>query len=62
MTRAAKFVSRHVNWKLDRFLLRVTGGRFATTLVFPGALLDTTGANPVRQGRNTIIYFHDEDG
>ena len=60
-TRAARFVSRHVNWKLDPFLLRVTGGRFATTLVFPTAVLETRGARSGALRRNAIIYFHDGD-
>jgi hypothetical protein len=34
-TRVARFVSRRVNWKLDPFLLRVTRGRLASTLVSP---------------------------
>ena len=33
--RVARFISRHVNWKLDPLLLRITRGRLATTLVFP---------------------------
>ena len=55
----ARFVSRHLNWKLDPWLLRVTGGRFATTLVFPTALLETTGARTGSARSNAIIYFHD---
>src|SRR5262245_4506371 len=43
-TRLARFVSRHVSWKLDPLLLRATRGRLATTLVFPTAVLETTGA------------------
>lgn len=58
-TRGAKFVSRHLNWKLDRFLLRATRGRFATTLVFPAALLETRGAQTGKLRRNAAIYFHD---
>jgi len=58
-TRAAKFVSRHLNWKLDPWLLRVTRGRFATTLVFPTALLETRGARTGATRHNAIIYFHD---
>lgn len=58
-TRGARFVSRHVNWKLDPFLLRVTGGRVASTLVFPTAVLETTGARTGATRRNAIIYFHD---
>jgi deazaflavin-dependent oxidoreductase (nitroreductase family) len=57
----ARFVSRHLNWKLDPFLLRVTRGRFATTLVFPTALLETRGAKSGACRRNAIIYFHDGD-
>jgi deazaflavin-dependent oxidoreductase (nitroreductase family) len=60
-TRSSRFISRHVNWKLDPFLLRVTRGRFATTLVFPTALLETRGARSGLARRNAIIYFHDGD-
>ncbi len=57
----ARFVSRHINWKVDPFLLRLTGGRLATTLVFPTALLETRGAKSGARRRNAIIYFHDGD-
>jgi len=60
-TRPAKWVSRHLNWKLDPWLLRVTGGRFASTLVFPTALLETRGARSGQLRRNPVIYFHDGD-
>lgn len=60
-SRLARFISRHVNWKLDPILLRVSGGRFATTLVFPTALLETRGARSGALRRNAIIYFNDED-
>jgi deazaflavin-dependent oxidoreductase (nitroreductase family) len=60
-TRFARFISRHVNWKLDPLLLRVTRGRLATTLVFPTALLETKGARSGATRRNAIIYFHDGD-
>jgi deazaflavin-dependent oxidoreductase (nitroreductase family) len=60
-TRFAKFVSRHINWKLDPLLLRITRGRVATTLVFPTALLETEGARSGARRRNAIIYFHDGD-
>jgi deazaflavin-dependent oxidoreductase (nitroreductase family) len=58
-TRFANFVSRHLNWKLDPFLLRITGGRFATTLFFPTGLLETRGARSGAPRRNAIIYFND---
>jgi deazaflavin-dependent oxidoreductase (nitroreductase family) len=58
-TRAATFISRHLNWKIDPLLLRITGGRVATTLVFPAAVLETRGAKTGQRRRNAIIYFHD---
>jgi len=60
-TRLARFISRHVNWKIDPLLLRATRGRLATTLVFPTALLETHGARSGARRRNAIIYFHDGD-
>ncbi len=60
-SRFARFISRHVNWKIDPLLLRLTGGRLATTLVFPTALLETQGARSGVRRRNAIIYFHDGD-
>ena len=60
-TRLSRFVSRHVGWKLDPLLLRVTRGRLATTLVFPTAVLETTGAKSGARRQNAIIYFHDGD-
>ncbi|MEY2446942.1 MAG: hypothetical protein QOH79_418 [Acidimicrobiaceae bacterium] len=61
LTRVARFISRHVNWKLDPLLLRLTRGRLASTLVFPSAVLETQGARSGTQRRNAIIYFHDGD-
>lgn len=55
----ARFVSRHVSWKIDPWLLRVSGGRLATTLVFPTAVLETVGAKTGAKRRNAVIYFHD---
>jgi deazaflavin-dependent oxidoreductase (nitroreductase family) len=60
-TRVARFLSRHVSWKLDPLLLRLTGGRVASTLVFPSAVLETRGARSGASRRNAIIYFHDGD-
>ncbi len=60
-TRLARFISRYVNWKLDPVLLRATRGRIASTLVFPTAVLETTGAKSGARRRNAIIYFHDGD-
>jgi deazaflavin-dependent oxidoreductase (nitroreductase family) len=60
-TRVSRFLSRHVSWKLDPLLLRATRGRLATTLVFPAAVLETTGARSGARRLNAIIYFHDGD-
>lgn len=59
--RVARFLSRHISWKLDPFLLRITRGRLASTLVFPTAVLETRGAKTGARRRNAIIYFHDGD-
>src|SRR3954471_9539702 len=61
VTRLARFISRHVGWKLDPLLLRVTGGRIASTLMFPTAVLETRGAKSGATRRNAIIYFHDAE-
>jgi deazaflavin-dependent oxidoreductase (nitroreductase family) len=58
-TRVARLVSRWVSWKLDPILLRASGGRVATTLVFPTAVLETVGAKSGVRRRNAVIYFHD---
>lgn len=55
----ARVVSRWVSWKLDPWLLRVTGGRLSTTLVFPTAVLETVGAKSGARRQNAVIYFHD---
>ncbi len=60
-TGLARFVSRHLSWKLDPLLLRLTRGRLATTLVFPTAVLETQGARTGTLRRNAVIYFHDGD-
>jgi deazaflavin-dependent oxidoreductase (nitroreductase family) len=59
--RLAKFISRHLFWKLDPFLLRVTGGRLSMVLVIRTAVLETRGAKSAAVRRNAVIYFHDED-
>jgi deazaflavin-dependent oxidoreductase (nitroreductase family) len=60
-TRVATFISRHLNWKLDPVLLRITRGRLCSTLFFPTAVLETRGAKTGELRRNAIIYFHDDD-
>jgi deazaflavin-dependent oxidoreductase (nitroreductase family) len=58
-TRLARFISRHVFWKLDPILLRLTGGHLASTMVIRTAVLETRGARSGAVRRNAIIYFHD---
>ena len=60
-TRFARVVSRHLGWKLDPFLLRVTGGRLSTTLFIPSGVLETVGARTGERRRHAVIYFHDGD-
>jgi deazaflavin-dependent oxidoreductase (nitroreductase family) len=60
-TRPGLFVSRHLFWGLDPFLLRVTRGRLSMTLPVRTALLETRGAKSGEARRNAVIYFHDGD-
>lgn len=57
--RFVNLVSRWIGWRLDPLLLRLTGGRVATTFVIPTTVLETTGARSGRRRRNAVIYFHD---
>ena len=54
-------LSRYVSWKLDPILLRITGGRLATTLIIPAAVLETRGARTGARRRNAVVYWHDGD-
>ena len=60
-TRPVLFLSRHVAWKLDPFLLRLTRGRLGFGLLLPTALLETRGARTGALRRNGVLYFHDGD-
>jgi deazaflavin-dependent oxidoreductase (nitroreductase family) len=60
-TRPLLFFSRHVSWKLDPILLRVTRGRISTSLVIPTAVLETRGARTGSRRQNAVIYWHDGD-
>jgi deazaflavin-dependent oxidoreductase (nitroreductase family) len=59
--RVMGWVSRAVGWKLDPYLLRLTGGRVGFGLLLPTALLETRGARSGQLRRNAVIYFHDGD-
>ena len=60
-TRPLGWLSRHVGWKLDPYVMRLTGGRLGAGLVLPTALLETRGARTSALRRNVLIYFHDGD-
>jgi deazaflavin-dependent oxidoreductase (nitroreductase family) len=60
-TRVGRFISRHIGWKLDPYLLRATGGRLGMSLVLPTAVLETRGAKTGELRRHAVIYFHDGD-
>jgi len=48
-------------WRIDRVLLRLTGGRLGTASPVATALLETRGARSGRVRRTAVIYFHDGD-
>ena len=60
-TRLGRFLSIHVLWKVDPWLMRVTRGRVGMGLGVPTALLETTGARSGERRGNAVIYFHDGD-
>jgi len=60
-TRLGRFLSVHVVWKIDPFLMRVSRGHVGLDLTIPTALLETRGAKSGLVRRNVVIYFHDGD-
>jgi deazaflavin-dependent oxidoreductase (nitroreductase family) len=60
-TKFGAWFSTHVAWKLDPFLLGLTGGRLSTTGPLAAALLESRGAHTGRARRNATLYFHDGD-
>lgn len=60
-TGLGRFMSVHVVWKVDPYLMRATRGRLGMGLVMPTALLETRGARSGALRRNAVIYFHDGD-
>jgi deazaflavin-dependent oxidoreductase (nitroreductase family) len=60
-TRLGRFMSVHLVWKVDPYLMRATRGRLGMGLVMPTALLETRGAKSGAVRRNAVIYFHDGD-
>jgi deazaflavin-dependent oxidoreductase (nitroreductase family) len=60
-TRLGRFMSMHLVWRVDPYLMRATRGRLGMGLVMPTALLETRGAKSGEPRRNVVIYFHDGD-
>jgi len=58
-TRLGRFLSVHLVWKVDPYLMWATRGRLGMGLVMPTALLETRGAKSGALRRNVVIYFHD---
>jgi deazaflavin-dependent oxidoreductase (nitroreductase family) len=56
-----RFLSIHVVWKVDPYLMRMTRGHFGMDLMIPTALLETRGARTGALRRNVVIYFNDGD-
>lgn len=55
------WLSRHIAWKVDPHLLRLTKGGIGTGLIIPTLLIETVGARSGQSRRNGVIYFHDGD-
>jgi deazaflavin-dependent oxidoreductase (nitroreductase family) len=53
--------SRHIMWKLDPVVQRLTKGRVRLGGPLPTALLETRGAKTGQPRSNAVIYFHDGD-
>ena len=58
-TKAGAWFSVNIAWKIDPYLLKLTGGRFSTALPIRAALLETRGARTAKRRRNATLYFHD---
>jgi deazaflavin-dependent oxidoreductase (nitroreductase family) len=61
VSRAGLWLAKHVGWTLDRYLLKLTRGRLATTGPVASSLLETRGARTGLPRRTATLYFHDGD-
>ena len=57
--RLGRFMSVHLVWRVDPYLMQATRGRLGMGLGMPTALLETRGARSGAIRRNVVIYFHD---
>jgi deazaflavin-dependent oxidoreductase (nitroreductase family) len=60
-TPVASWLSVHLVWKVDPYLLRLTRGRLGLGMMLPTALLETRGARSGKPRANGVIYFHDRE-
>ena len=60
-TKVGAWLSVHVAWRIDPYLLKLTRGRFSTAAPVAAALLESRGARTGRTRRNATLYFHDGD-
>jgi deazaflavin-dependent oxidoreductase (nitroreductase family) len=58
-TALGRWLSIHILWRVDPWLMRMTGGRVGMGIGVPTALLETRGAKSGELRRNAVIYFHD---
>ncbi len=58
-TKLGMWLSQHIAWKLDPYVLRLTSGRVSSTGPVPSALLETRGAQTGARRQTATLYFHD---
>jgi deazaflavin-dependent oxidoreductase (nitroreductase family) len=58
-TRAGGWIAVRIAWKVDPYLLKLTGGRFSMSGPLAIALLESRGARTGEPRRNATLYFHD---
>jgi deazaflavin-dependent oxidoreductase (nitroreductase family) len=60
-TKFGAWFSTNVSWKLDPFLLKLSGGRLSTAGPLAVGLLESRGARTGLPRRNATLYFNDGD-
>jgi deazaflavin-dependent oxidoreductase (nitroreductase family) len=60
-TKLGMWLSENIAWKLDPYLLKLTGGRIGSGGPLASALLETRGAKTGLPRRNATLYFHAGD-
>jgi deazaflavin-dependent oxidoreductase (nitroreductase family) len=58
-SRLGRWLTPKVVWRVDPYLMRLTGGRVGLGGALPTALLETRGARSGLPRRNGVIYFND---